>query len=111
MVGVALAFHCFISDFIIHRQPLTEIMDFSLFEKIDEPIKVNEPTLIPLVQKKQIEPCDDMVDLLEKVFHPFFPFEVGMEKRKEMKIAHALQRRNGILFVKDEDELGEDPAS
>jgi hypothetical protein len=50
-----------------------------------------------------------MVDLL--VFSILFPFEVGMKIRKEMKIVHAFHRRNGILFVKDEDELGEDPAS
>src|SRR5512136_557706 len=52
-----------------------------------------------------------MVGLSQKVFHPFFPFEVRMKRRKEMKIAHALQRWNRILFVKNEDELGEDPAS
>ncbi len=38
-------------------------------------------------------------------------FEMGVEEMKKMKIPHPLQRRNGILFLKDQDELREDPTS
>jgi hypothetical protein len=80
-------------------------MDLSFFQKIDETIKVNEPTFISLVQEQKIEPGDDMVDLFKKIFHFLITFEMGMKEMEKIKIPHPFQSRDGISLLKDEDEL------
>jgi len=45
---------------------LAERFSLSVFQGIGEPVKIDQPALVSLLQEKKVEPRDEMSDLFKK---------------------------------------------
>jgi len=86
---------------------LTERFSLSFFQGIDEPVKIDQPAFVSLLQEKEVEPRDDMADLFKKSFPVLVKLKCRVEKMKEIEIPHPFQSGERVFFLKDEDDLGE----
>jgi hypothetical protein len=99
------------SQLLIHGQSSAKFLNLSLFQEIDEPVKIDEPALISLFQEEEVEPRYDMMDLFKKSLPLFSKFEAGMKEMEEVEISHPPQGGERILFLENENDLGENPPS